>query len=183
MGRANSFLWRSSYSVSRQKSIVLFNDILTKTLHRLEFKDFFTIKYKGSVSDSPDDYNKTKLQILKLLEKNISKEIMLKRTLYGPHRDDSVALFASEEQKRSLLALIKMTEHYFLKFNFPEINPIFCLDDLNISLDVERSSNILSEFSRIGQSFITSCNSISDETLPGNIIFIDSRHSVSILKI
>lgn len=168
---------------SRSSTLIDLDKILIDTCNRLAFSEIFKMKYRSSIPITNGViHSKIRDSFLKSLEINRKKEFLLQRTIFGPHRDDiellindkTLSLFASEGQKRSFLSLLKMTEKHFLQLTHSDIQPIFCLDDLDISLDSERGNKILSKFSYLGQVFITSCNPKKSETHPGKLIFIDS---------
>ncbi len=83
------------------------------------------------------------------------KELEVRATLHGPHRDDfSVQLskkeakgFASEGQKRSIIAALKLAEW--------SEESLFGVDDFGVHLDQSRKSALLSEIEKLGQVFLT----------------------------
>lgn len=102
------------------------------------------------------------------------KELEAKTTLHGPHRDDfSIRLtdreakgFASEGQKRSIVAALKLAEW--------KEGALFGIDDFGVHLDEKRKKALLQETKKLGQVFLTApepipnldCKEISFATLP-----------------
>lgn len=86
------------------------------------------------------------------------KEFIIGHTLIGPHRDDfqiklnekSARLYASEGQKRSLIAAIKLAECDDLE------NPIVSIDDFGVHLDKERQELLKTQCKNQRQIFLTS---------------------------
>lgn len=125
---------------------------------------YFKITKKGSLSVlfKSEYLHKSKEQLLKLYEKNISREIILGKTLFGPQHDDIEFMINKEivkeyssvgEQKNSVisfkLAEIKNIEDKLHK------KPILILDDLFSELDREKIENILNIMDSDMQTFIT----------------------------
>ncbi|MDX8431684.1 MAG: DNA replication/repair protein RecF [Candidatus Algichlamydia australiensis] len=87
--------------------------------------------------------------------KSRKKELEAKTTLYGPHRDDfSIQLskkeakgFASEGQKRSIVAALKLAE--------VKSGAIFGIDDFGVHLDQIRKEALLEEIQTLNQVFLT----------------------------
>lgn len=127
-------------------------DIYYKITNKGELK----INYKSEFKD------KTKEQLENMYNKNISREIFLGKTLFGPHHDDIEFIVDNEtvkeyssvgEQKNSVIAF-KLAEikHIEEKLNK---KPILILDDLFSELDNEKINNILNLIDKDMQTFIT----------------------------
>lgn len=106
--------------------------------------------------------NKTKDQLIKMFEKNISRELIIGKTLFGPQHDDIEFLIGKEivkeyssvgEQKNSVISF-KLAEIRNMEDNLG-ITPILILDDLFSELDEEKINNILKLLSDDMQTFIT----------------------------
>ncbi len=97
------------------------------------------------------------------LEKQREKDILQRQTTVGPHRDDMAVLlhdreassFGSEGQVRSLVLSLRLAEWERLKEKTEE-EPLFCIDDLGISLDEKRISRLAQYLPQLGQVFLTS---------------------------
>ena len=127
------------------------------------------------------DYNNIdKNQILLKMEKSLTKDLFVKKTTFGIHRDDiefnlgghNLKLFGSEgQQKNAVIAykfaiiesIIEQTNEY----------PIFILDDLFGELDKEKIQNITNNLNSKVQTFITTTDIdfINQEDLKETKIF------------
>ena len=125
---------------------------------------YYEITHKGTlkVSYKSEFIGKSKEALLKMFEKNISREIFLGKTIFGIQHDDIEFLVDQEivkefssvgEQKNSIisfkLAEIKNIEEKLHK------KPILILDDLFSELDEEKINNILMLIDTDLQTFIT----------------------------
>ena len=125
---------------------------------------YYEITHKGTlkVVYKSEFLGKNKEDLLKMFEKNISREIFLGKTIFGIQHDDLEFQVDSEivkefssvgEQKNSIisfkLAEIKNIEEKLHK------KPILILDDLFSELDEEKINNILMLIDRDLQTFIT----------------------------
>ena len=116
-------------------------------------KDELELKYVSSC-----DAN----EILSNLKKSRPKDLILKSTLCGPHRDDlSLILntklaktFASEGQKRTILSALKFAELKRLSSVYDD-TAIFGIDDFGIHLDEERQSLLFQSIVKLKQVMIT----------------------------
>lgn len=125
---------------------------------------YFKITGKGplSVHYKSEYLNKTKEQLLKLYQKNISREILMGKTLFGPQHDDIEFIINKEivkeyssvgEQKNSVIAF-KLAEIKNIEQKLGK-KPILILDDLFSELDREKIENILNLMDKEMQIFIT----------------------------
>jgi DNA replication and repair protein RecF len=99
-----------------------------------------------------------------LLQKNIAKEVMMERTLYGPHRDDisfyihdnKLKRFGSQGQQKSFLIALKLTQYNYIK-KHKSFLPLLLIDDIFDKIDKERSRQLVRLLSgdEFGQIFIT----------------------------
>ena len=77
-----------------------------------------------------------------LLQKNITKEILLERTLSGPHRDDLVFTinknklkrFGSQGQQKSFLIALKLAQYHYIK-RYKSFFPLLLIDDIFDKID------------------------------------------------
>lgn len=132
------------------------NPYIKDIYYKITKKGELKINYKSEFKD------KTKEQLENMYNKNISREIFLGKTLFGPHHDDIEFIVDNEtvkeyssvgEQKNSVIAF-KLAEikHIEEKLNK---KPILILDDLFSELDNEKINNILNLIDRDMQTFIT----------------------------
>jgi DNA replication and repair protein RecF len=99
-----------------------------------------------------------------LLRKNISKEIILERTLSGPHRDDIVFTidgnklkrFGSQGQQKSFLIALKLAQYQYIR-QHKSFLPLLLIDDIFDKIDTERSKQLIRLLAGddFGQLFIT----------------------------
>jgi DNA replication and repair protein RecF len=130
--------------------------------------DFF--KSYNDISEgkeTPDiDYvcQMQKDDFLVLTKQNLHKDIILKRSTVGIHKDDlvfslddtSLKQFGSQGQLKSFLLSIRLAEFSFLKIE-KKINPILILDDIFDKLDKIRLKKLVSMLfnKQFGQVFIS----------------------------
>lgn len=133
-----------------------------------------------------DEKHELQLQIsagksyLQQLQKNRAREMDLGVTLTGPHRDDlhitidgkPARLFASEGQKKTAIAALKLAEWERLsqRVGAPAL---IGFDDLGSSLDDERQKMLQTKLAKLGQVFITTPHKPREE---GHHIYIQSRN-------
>lgn len=90
------------------------------------------------------------------------KEIILGSTLSGPHKDNITILingkeartFASEGQKHSLVASLKLAEWHLIKERAGDA-PLMMVDDLLLSLDERRQEKLCVELEKSGQTYFS----------------------------
>ena len=91
--------------------------------------------------------------LLKLLEQNLAKELIIGHTLFGPHKDDfevylnnqKSSVVGSRGENRSLVLALKKCELDLMKTKLNE-NPIVLLDDVFSELDKARRSQLINLF-------------------------------------
>ena len=117
-----------------------------------------------------------------LLKKNISREIIMERTLAGPHRDDIVFTinknklkrFGSQGQQKSFLIALKLAQYHFIR-KHKSFLPFLLIDDIFDKIDKERSKQLIQLLSeeQFGQIFITDTDDkhIKDELLSSPDLF------------
>jgi DNA replication and repair protein RecF len=99
-----------------------------------------------------------------LLKTNLQKEIIMERTLYGPHRDDiqfvinsnKLKRFGSQGQQKSFLIALKLAQFDFIS-NSRGVKPFLLIDDIFDKIDEERSRQLVQLLSgeHFGQVFLT----------------------------
>ena len=119
-----------------------FSNIFKKTVEKLEV---------GIECDIYYDQRKTKKEkIISFIDKKINAEKALGFTVYGPHRDDfvfewggrTIRKHGSQGEHKMFLALLKTTELLFISKKTKK-NPVFLIDDIFASLDIDRSKKLL----------------------------------------
>ena len=124
--------------------------------------------YRELASDSEDIkliYKPSRISS-EIFEKSREKELILGYSLVGPHRDDlditcqtlSAKNYASEGQKRTIIAAIKLAEQEYL-------NPsILLIDDFGVHLDEKRRAKFEEKILKNQQIFLTSPFQIKGST-------------------
>ena len=112
--------------------------------------------------------------MIDLLKKNHKKDLILKYTSSGIHRDELLFLIdghplrkcGSQGQQKSFLIALKMAEFALMReiYGFP---PILLLDDVFDKLDSKRVENLIKIVSTeaFGQIFITDSNKVRLENI------------------
>ena len=158
----------------RQNFILDINKYISDYYYKITNKGVLFLNFKSEYK------NKTKEQILNMYAKNISREIIIGKTLFGPQHDDLEFLIDNEpvkefssigEQKNSVIAF-KLAEISNIKATLNH-NPILILDDLFSELDDEKVNNILNLIDENLQTFITTTtiNHVKPELLNKSKIF------------
>lgn len=127
-------------------------------------KEQIQLQYKSQLLESPLD---------ELLRTNLQKELIVRRSLYGIHKDDmelimdghSVKSYASQGQRKSILLALRLAQVELLKNRLLK-QPIILLDDLFDKLDAHRVKSLIALLINrdFGQIFITdtSKNRVAD---------------------
>lgn len=143
----------------RNKFIVELNEIVGKVHEQLTGgKEHLQIYYEPSVSSMDFETN---------LIKNREKDIRMKSTSVGPHRDDicfmadglDIRKFGSQGQQRTAALSLKLSEIEIVKKVIND-TPILLLDDVLSELDKHRQNYLLDSISDI-QTLIT-CTGLDD---------------------
>ena len=137
----------------RQLFIEQLNEIILEIHRKLSGgKEDLVIKYEPDTSI--EDYEKT-------LSSNQDRDIKLKQTTTGPHRDDfcfstdniDIRKFGSQGQQRTAALSLKLSEIELVK-KLTKDNPVLLLDDVLSELDSNRQNYLLSTIGDI-QTIIT----------------------------
>lgn len=118
-------------------------------------KESHEFRFQPSHSPNPELY-------LQQLKKNRSREKELGLTLTGPHRDDltlqvegkPARLFASEGQKKTAIAALKLAEWERLTQRI-QTPALMGIDDLGLHLDETRQKLLRASLEQLGQVFVT----------------------------
>ena len=145
----------------RNKLVEKLNKILNPIYKEISGIKGFNIKYLPSVELENFDKENIKEKLEDAFNNNLEKEIRLKSTLYGPHRDDflfniednSLKDFGSQGQQRSAALSLKFAEIDLFEEETGE-KPVLLLDDVLSELDENRRSKLL-EMSSSLQTVIT----------------------------
>ncbi len=128
--------------------------------HLLDYPFQLDLRYHSSFHCKTEDLYS---EIINLLAAHRPREIELKSTLSGPHRDDFAILFngqearhfCSEGQKRILAVSLRLAEWKRLAEKHDE-KPLFSIDDFSLHLDSKRQHELENQLSQLGQVFLTS---------------------------
>lgn len=161
---------RESLEIYDEQLVVPASRIYQK---RIDFMKGFTPvfrKYFSTISNSKEEvdivYNSTlKSEPLKdQLIKNIERDILLKHTTVGIHKDDldlvidglPIKKFGSQGQQKSFVIALKLAQFDYTR-DIKGYKPILLFDDIFDKLDFNRSSQIINLVSNdnFGQVFIT----------------------------
>lgn len=143
----------------RNQFIVELNEIVAKVHEQLTGgKEHLQIYYEPSASSVDFEIN---------LKKNREKDIKMKSTSVGPHRDDicfmadglDIRKFGSQGQQRTAALSLKLSEIEIVKKVIND-TPILLLDDVLSELDKHRQNYLLDSISDI-QTLIT-CTGLDD---------------------
>ena len=172
----------SAYITLKRAEILKKLSIMTQNhLKKISNKEkFLSIKYIPTINMFEDNLKNDTGSLASTLEKkylyqfekNREKELILKSTITGPHRDDfsfflddrEAKDFASEGQKKSILTSLKLSEFNYLKdlTNLTKNSnqtPIMCFDDYDIFLDPTRKELLNKQiFHNNSQVFLSSAN-------------------------
>ncbi|NGX31825.1 MAG: DNA replication and repair protein RecF [Chlamydiae bacterium] len=142
-------------------------DLLSKTtapilLDLSDEKDCLTMEFKTLTHD-PLTLEELEQKYIKSYLDVRPKDLDMQTTTIGPHREDlglfingnPARLFASEGQKRTLANSLKLAQFEILQHTGKEA-PFLCIDDVGISLDLERTKRLHQKLENIEQVFITS---------------------------
>ncbi|MDA9952138.1 DNA replication and repair protein RecF [Chitinophagales bacterium] len=114
----------------------------------------FTLSYTSHLAEK---------SLSQLLDETLKKDIILRRTTKGIHRDDvkfemsgeSLKDFGSQGQQKTVLLALKLAQFNFLKAQLNKV-PLFIIDDIFDKLDMKRSQNLMNFLiNQQGQVFIS----------------------------
>lgn len=149
----------------RQKYVEKLNKICSTIYENISNIKGFNIEYKPSINLISFDTEEIKNELKKTYQNNYEKEIKLKTTLYGPHRDDfifniesnSVKEFGSQGQQKMAVIALKLSEIEIFK-DYKQTSPIILLDDVFSDLDNIKKNNLLNYIDCDMQVIITTTN-------------------------
>ena len=145
----------------RKKFIERLNEISPNIYFNITKCENFKIKYVTNIH-LDQEKEKIKEEFLKTLEQNFHREVKLKATIIGPHRDDlefylgeeNIRNYGSQGQQRVTVLSIKLAEIEIFK-KYKETNPILLLDDIFSELDYKKKNNLLKYIKKSVQTIIT----------------------------
>lgn len=151
----------------RLKYFATLKDIANKLYSEISGGEELTLRYYSSIFEredmTPDEIGGLLNLYLKKLSEDFTKEVKLKHTVSGVHRDDmnffingfDAKEFGSQGQQRSIALVLKLAEAEIIRQR--EETPIMILDDVLSELDSTRQQFVLNNIVN-SQVFITCCN-------------------------
>ena len=146
--------------IERRRQFIEDLNVIIKGIHRKLSgnRELLRIKYEPHTEAS--EYEE-------VLKKNIEKDIKMKMTTAGPHRDDfiffsndiDVRVYGSQGQQRTAALSLKLSEIELVK-QLTKDNPVLLLDDVLSELDSNRQTYLLNSIGDI-QTIIT-CTGLDD---------------------
>ena len=175
--------WEEAMALSAdylmQKRMQLINQLtnpLYQNIKTLSWgKDIIEMSYQNSLPFSDKE------TLIKQWQTQRKREFILGHTLNGPHRDDlsfsiddlSSKSFASEGQKHSIVAALRLSQWEHLK-EYTLLSPTMSIDDFGAHLDQNRQIQFQEMLSNLGQIFVTSPKIIPTVFPNKEVIEIDS---------
>lgn len=145
----------------RRSHIAIFNRHL-KELYKTTFQNETegSITYKASlIADNEADF---RIVHMEQSQNNVEKEIILKRTMWGPNYDKYIFYrnntplihYASQGEHKIWMTMLKLAEGQIIKKQRGD-EPIYLLDDLFAELDINNSKKIVEKIKEAKQVLIT----------------------------
>ena len=165
----NSVLAAEGLNVTygRLKYFSLLETIASQLYNELSGGENLTLKYYSSIFDSTElkceEINSLYNEYLERLNNSFQRELKMRYTVLGVHRDDmnlyidnnDVKEFESQGQQRSTALALKLAEAEIIRQK--DETPIMILDDVLSELDAGRQRFVLNHIIN-SQVFITCCN-------------------------
>lgn len=168
----------------REKYIERLNKICPDIYKDITGNDNFKIKYLPSITFENMEKDTIRSEMKKVLSENKEKEIKLKSTLFGPHRDDfefhlddnNLKNYGSQGQQRVAVLSLKLSEIQIFK-DYKKNNPIILLDDVFSELDHVKKNNLLKYIDNDMQVIITTTDLDNiDENIKKKAKLINIKH-------
>lgn len=145
----------------RKKFVEKLNECAPIIYKNITGNENFYIKYITNIN-LEQDKESIKKEFLDTLSKNFEREVKLKSTIIGPHRDDiefylnneNIKNYGSQGQQRVTVLAVKLGEIEIFK-KYKETNPILLLDDIFSELDTRKKNNLLRYIKKSVQTIIT----------------------------
>jgi len=157
-------LGHAIYAIRKPALTELEEDIILWYQTIAQQDDHLTIEYTSQLHHA---------DLSDLLKNSLSKDLAVKRTTAGVHRDDisikmheqDLKKIASQGQQKSLLYALRLAQAAFLAKKLQQ-KPIFLLDDFSDKLDAQRQSHlieIMQEIDFVEQWFISDTGGLADK--------------------
>jgi DNA replication and repair protein RecF len=160
-----------SYIVEKRLSFIRFiNGFIEKSLHEIKELLFpFRVQYKSNVlrDKLPDDVSEIKVRFREELAKKIEKEMNLRQSICGPHRDDfiftddnfEIRYFGSVGEARLSSIILKQSQAAYYN-EVKNVVPILLIDDILLELDLSNMEKVLHLIDKKWQRIITTTERI-----------------------
>lgn len=154
----------------------------TNTIYKKIFgKGEINLLYKTNIDLNN---NNLKEEYLEKLRNNLKRDLYLKTTYIGPHRDDIVFVLngydsknqASQGQQRTIIISTKLAEIELIKEKTNQY-PVLLLDDIFSELDIIKNNNLYKYINKNIQTFITTTDLLKiDKKLLENAKIFDVQN-------
>lgn len=143
----------------RRKTIETLTPLFQQKYRTLgEERESVGLSYKSSLLEDPR-------QILTQYVKNRARDMQFGATLQGPHKDEieieiegkEAKSFASEGQKQTLIAALKLAEWQRL-LDISQETPLFMIDDMGLGMDGARKKRFFRKSRKWGRSLLPQLN-------------------------
>ncbi len=194
MSKDKKLLNSSTFDVWNEKlikygvSIIKYREKMLNSIRGKFFEiiDYFFKNSNAEIDYIPSWYRKVQKPIGNIenikeeyeshLKNNIERDLKLRTTTIGPHRDDlfirfggkDVRTFGSQGQQRIATLCLKLCELFLLKEKLGKY-PLFLLDDVLSELDLKRKKLLIKLLENKFQTFITTTNTSYIEGLDMDI--------------
>lgn len=145
----------------RKKVLRRFNEIIAEVHSDISNgEELLEIEYMNPHSEI-DDMKKIEIELLNELRDSLDRDLMLKYSTKGPHRDEymiklnkkELKRYGSQGQQRSSVLSMKISELKIIREE-RKMTPIFLMDDVFSELDKDRRKKLIENIRGV-QTFIT----------------------------
>ncbi len=135
---------------SRKRYIDCINLELDDYFHKIYGEKGLKVLYVPNISFDDFEYETIRKKLKHVLKKNYLKELNYGMTIYGPHRDDfifefnsnDIKYYGSQGQQRLAILCFKLSEINIFN-EFTGTTPVLLLDDIFSELDVRKRNKLL----------------------------------------
>ncbi len=135
---------------SRKRYIDCINLELDDYFHKIYGEKGLKVLYVPNISFDDFEYETIRKKLKHVFKKNYLKELNYGMTIYGPHRDDfifefnsnDIKYYGSQGQQRLAILCFKLSEINIFN-EFTGTTPVLLLDDIFSELDVRKRNKLL----------------------------------------
>ncbi|MBQ9495407.1 MAG: DNA replication/repair protein RecF [Treponema sp.] len=149
----------------RKNAVFQFNQIFSALYEDISGIRGVTILYMPSWKEPPDTVGTrfpTVEDIVQLLEKNRSRDVIMETTMSGPHRDKVIFMrdgeqfvpTASTGQQRLIALLLRVSQAVYYT-RITNAKPLFLMDDVLLELDLNKRQKLTALLPEYAQLFCT----------------------------